>query len=67
VLDGAIQIAVQAHSGQKERNGRPYILNPIRLMLKMDSEAGMTASILHDVVEDTEWTLEDLQREGFRG
>jgi hypothetical protein len=38
VLDRAIKIAVQAHSGQKEKNGRPYILHPTRLMLKMQNE-----------------------------
>jgi len=65
VLDRAIQIAVQAHSGQKEKNGRPYILHPIRLMLKMQNELEMMSAILHDVVEDTEWTLGDLRREGF--
>ena len=65
MLDRAIQIAVQAHSGQKEKNGRPYILHPIRLMLKMQNELEMMSAILHDVVEDTEWTLGDLRREGF--
>ena len=53
MLDRAIQISVQAHGGQKERNGRPYILHPIRLMLKMESELEMMAAILHDAVEDT--------------
>lgn len=65
MLDRAIQISVQAHGGQKEKNGRPYILHPIWLMLKMESELEMMAAILHDVVEDTEWTLNDLRREGF--
>ena len=65
MLDRAIQIAVQAHSGQKEKNGRPYILHPIRLMLKMQNELEMMVAILHDVVEDTDWTLEDLRRESF--
>ncbi|MEE9309307.1 MAG: hypothetical protein V3V57_17455 [Spirochaetia bacterium] len=50
MLDRAIQIAVQAHSGQKEKNGSPYILHPIRLMLKMQNELEMMAAILHDVV-----------------
>jgi (p)ppGpp synthase/HD superfamily hydrolase len=65
VLDRAIQIAAQAHSGQKEKNGRPYILHPIRLMLKMQNELEMMVAILHDVVEDTDRTLEDLRRESF--
>ena len=65
MLDRAIQIAVQAHSGQKEKNGSPYILHPVRLMLKMQNELEMMAAILHDVVEDAEWTLGDLRQEGF--
>ncbi|UCG00103.1 MAG: bifunctional (p)ppGpp synthetase/guanosine-3',5'-bis(diphosphate) 3'-pyrophosphohydrolase [Spirochaetaceae bacterium] len=65
VLERAIQIAVQAHSSQKEKNGNPYILHPLRLMMKMLGELEMSAAILHDVVEDTEWTLEDLRREDF--
>jgi (p)ppGpp synthase/HD superfamily hydrolase len=65
VLERAIQIAAQAHSGQKAKNGKPYILHPIRLMLKMQSEVEMCAAILHDVVEDSEWSLDDLRKEGF--
>lgn len=65
MLDRAIQIAVQAHSGQKEKKGRPYLLHPIRLMLKMQSKLEMMAATLHDVVEDTEWTPEDPRGEGF--
>ena len=42
-----------------------YILHPIRLMIQMDSEEAMIAAVLHDVVEDSVWTLDDLRREGF--
>jgi len=65
MLDKAISIAAAAHSGQKDKYGSPYILHPIRLMLKVHSEEEMITAILHDVVEDTNWTLEGLEKEGF--
>ncbi len=64
-LERAITIAAEAHAGQKDRAGAPYILHPIRLMIQMDSENAMMASVLHDVVEDSVWTLDDLRKEGF--
>ena len=64
-LDKAILIATQAHTGQKDRYGKPYILHPIRLMMKVYSEQEKVVAILHDVVEDSDLTLEDLLREGF--
>jgi (p)ppGpp synthase/HD superfamily hydrolase len=65
MLDKAISLAVAAHSGQKDKYGSPYILHPIRLMVKTCSEEEMITAILHDVVEDTDWTLEGLEAEGF--
>jgi len=65
-LERAIVIAAEAHTGQIDRIGAPYILHPLRLMMKMDSTAGMIVAVLHDVVEDNvEWTLQRLQHEGF--
>ncbi len=65
LLGKAIAIAAQAHQGQVDKFGAPYILHPIRLMMQMDSEEEKIAAILHDVVEDTDWTLEDLKAAGF--
>ena len=65
MLDKAIQCAVKAHAGQKDKAGAPYILHPLRIMMKMDSQAGMIAAMLHDVVEDSSVTLADLRAEGF--
>ena len=65
LLDKAIQIAAQAHAGQTRKNGSPYVLHPIRVMLRQQDPEAMIAGVLHDVVEDTDVTLEDLQREGF--
>ena len=64
-LERAITIAAEAHAGQKDRAGAPYILHPIRLMIQMDSKDAMISSVLHDVVEDSAWTLDDLRIEGF--
>lgn len=64
-LEKAIIIAAKAHQGQEDKAGYPYILHPIRMMLCMSSEIEMIIAVLHDVVEDTDWTLSDLQKEGF--
>jgi (p)ppGpp synthase/HD superfamily hydrolase len=64
-LEAAILLAAQAHQGQADKAGAPYILHPLRMMLTMPSEEAMMAAVLHDVVEDTATTLEDLRRMGF--
>lgn len=64
-LAKAITIAAAAHQNQLDKNGTAYILHPIRVMLKMDGNLLKTAAILHDVVEDTDWTLDMLRSEGF--
>jgi (p)ppGpp synthase/HD superfamily hydrolase len=64
-VERAIQIAVEAHRGQKDKTGAPYILHPLRVMLHMTTDLEMMAAVLHDVVEDSDWTLLDLDQEGF--
>jgi (p)ppGpp synthase/HD superfamily hydrolase len=64
-LEDAVSIAAQAHRGQKDKAGDPYFLHPLRMMLRMNSEAEMIAAVLHDVVEDSDWTLEQLRDKGF--
>src|SRR5260370_7075897 len=64
-LARAIALASEAHVDQREKSGSPYILHPIRVMLRMNTETEMIVAILHDVVEDTPWTLESLRKEGF--
>jgi (p)ppGpp synthase/HD superfamily hydrolase len=64
-LERAIEIAVSAHKGQVDKAGKPYILHPLRLMFKMQLENEMIAAVLHDVVEDSDWTIEKLFSEGF--
>ena len=65
LLERAIAIALRAHQGQTDRSGNPYILHPLHLMDQMDSEFERMAAVLHDVVEDTEVTLADLEAAGF--
>ncbi len=64
-LDDAITLAVQAHHRQKDKAGAPYILHPLRVMLRMKTEEEMTAAILHDVIEDTQHTLQELRDAGY--
>jgi|TARA_B100000315_G_scaffold30288_1_gene25711 (p)ppGpp synthase/HD superfamily hydrolase len=64
-LQRAIEIAVEAHKGQMDKAGMPYILHPLRLMFQMKTDNEKMAAVLHDVVEDSDWTLDDLKKEGF--
>ncbi len=64
-IQRAIEIAVSAHKGQLQRNGLPYVLHPLTLMLAVSSIEAKIAAVLHDVVEDSAWELEDLRAEGF--
>lgn len=64
-LEKAIRIALEAHAGETDKAGRPYILHPLRLMLQMETDEEMMTAVLHDVVEDSNVTFDDLRREGF--
>ena len=66
-LEKAIAIAADAHAGQLEKNGRPYILPPLRVMMSVVGAGTDTqiVAVLHDVVEDTRTTLQDLGEAGF--
>jgi len=64
-IERAIEIAARAHAGQTDKAGQPYILHPLRLMLAVRTPQERMAAVLHDVVEDTPLTFEDLQKEGF--
>jgi (p)ppGpp synthase/HD superfamily hydrolase len=64
-LQRALEIAVEAHKSQKQKDGSPYALHPIRLSMSLSSEEQKIVALLHDVVEDTDWTFDDLTSEGF--
>ena len=65
MLEKAIVIATEAHAGQMDRSGAPYIMHPIRVMTHCDTLFEKTCGVLHDVIEDTSVTLEDLRMAGF--
>ncbi len=64
-LERAIAIATQAHAGQKDKAGQPYILHPLRMMFRVEGDSAKMAAVLHDVVEDTAITLDALRLERF--
>jgi GTP diphosphokinase / guanosine-3',5'-bis(diphosphate) 3'-diphosphatase len=64
-LERAIAIAASAHTSQLDKAGQPYILHPLRVMLRVTTPFERMAAVLHDVVEDTDVTLEQLASEGF--
>ena len=61
----AIQIASNAHQGQTDKVGMPYIDHPLRVMAMGETEEEKIVGVLHDVVEDSDWTFEQLTTEGF--
>jgi len=63
-LEDAIALAAQAHKNQKDKGGAPYILHPLRVMHGMTDMHGMMTGVLHDVIEDTRFTLEGLRGKG---
>jgi len=65
LLDKAIIIATDAHSGQMDKCGEPYILHPIRVMLSLSSLKERVVAILHDVLEDSIMDENGLKAEGF--
>ena len=64
-LERAIEIATQAHEGQVDKAGNAYIGHPLRVMAMGKNEQEKIAGVLHDIVEDTPWTFEMLEAEGF--
>lgn len=64
-LERAIEIATEAHRGQLDKAGCDYIEHPLRVMAAGKSLDEKIVGVLHDVVEDTNWTFEGLAAEGF--
>ena len=61
----AMRLSFKAHEGQLDRCGIPYVTHPLHLAEQMPDEDCTVAALLHDVVEDTDYSLEDLRRMGF--
>ncbi len=64
-LEDAILLAVQAHRGQVDKVGQPYIVHPLRVMLRLEGEAAQMVGVLHDVIEDTNISFDDLRAQGY--
>ena len=60
-LEKAIAVAAGAHAGQVDKGGHPYILHPLRVMLAVEGEHARMAAVLHDVLEDSNYAVKDLQ------
>ena len=64
-LQRAIEIATEAHKGQFDKSGKDYIGHPLRVMEMGKTDEEKIVGVLHDVIEDTDWTFEALAEEGF--
>jgi len=65
LLNAAIKMAVDRHLGQTDKAGEPYILHPLRVMVAQKTNEARIVGVLHDIVEDTNITLEYLTDTGF--
>ena len=65
ILERAIEIATEAHRGQFDKAGNDYIDHPLRVMVAGKTANEKIVGVLHDVVEDSDWTFEKLAAEGF--
>lgn len=61
----ALALCFEAHKNQTDKTGLPYVFHPFHLAEQMEDETSTVVALLHDVVEDTDYTLEDLQKMGF--
>lgn len=61
----ALALCFEAHKYQKDKSGLPYVFHPFHLAEQMETEAEVCTALLHDVVEDTEFTFDDLREMGF--
>lgn len=61
----ALKLCFEAHRNQEDKSGMPYVFHPFHLAEQMTDEATTITALLHDVVEDTDYTLEDLRAMGF--
>jgi len=62
-LERAIDLAVDAYAGQTDKANETYIRHPLRIMEEMDTERERVVAVLHDVVEDANYTLDDINQE----
>ena len=61
----ALQLCFEAHKEQVDKSGMPYVFHPFHLAEQMQTEETTVVALLHDVVEDTDYTIDDLKNMGF--
>ena len=61
----ALKLCFEAHKNQVDKSGMPYVFHPFHLAEQMETEDTVITALLHDVVEDTEYTIEDIKEMGF--
>ncbi|MBR3789258.1 MAG: bifunctional (p)ppGpp synthetase/guanosine-3',5'-bis(diphosphate) 3'-pyrophosphohydrolase [Clostridia bacterium] len=61
----ALKLCFEAHKEQVDKSGMPYVFHPFHLAEQMADEATIVVALLHDVVEDTDISFEDLEKQGF--
>ena len=61
----AMMICFETHKDQKDKSGMPYVFHPFHLAEQMETEDEICTALLHDVAEDSDCTIEDLEREGL--
>ncbi len=61
----AMQLCYEAHQGQTDKSGIPYVFHPIHVAEQMTDEPTTIVALLHDVIEDTHYTLDDIAKIGF--
>ena len=61
----AMKLCFEAHKDQKDKGGLPYVFHPFHVAEQMDDEESTIVALLHDVVEDSGYTLESLAEKGF--
>ncbi|HLU10076.1 MAG TPA: GTP pyrophosphokinase [Oceanobacillus sp.] len=64
-IEDTIIFATEAHRGQVDKAGVPYILHPLRMMCRQQNDTERIIALLHDVIEDTDYTFDDLRRMGY--
>ena len=64
-LEDTINLAVEAHRGRRDKLGRPYILHPLRLMSRLSTPVEQMAALLHDVIADSDLSIDDFRERGY--
>lgn len=65
LVEVALQRALTAYAGKVDKGGKPYILHPLRLMARLNDPISQCVALLHDVIEDSDTTIDDLRADGF--